>query len=151
MTQLEELTVLTATGHSLQSIHELLVTYSYRGFPVVSDATHNILLGYISRAELAYALNSAAAESRNMPPSTDVFFSHQPSADPSRTLDMRPWMDQTPITLNSKSSLQLTVSMFQKLGLRYVLFCDKGSLRGLLTKKDVWYVFRTPSCLFTSF
>ena len=147
MTQLEDLTVLTATGHSLKSIHELLVAHSYRGFPVISDATHNILLGYISRAELAYALKSAAAESRNLPPSTDVFFSHQPSADPLRTVDMRPWMDQTPITLNSKSSFQLTVSMFQKLGLRYVMFCDRGSLRGLLTKKDVWYVFWTSSCL----
>ena len=30
--------------------------------------------------------------------------------------------------------------MFQKLGLRYVLFTDRGMLRGLLTKKDVWYV-----------
>ena len=30
--------------------------------------------------------------------------------------------------------------MFQKLGLRYVLFTEKGLLRGLLTKKDVWYV-----------
>ncbi|KAL2056099.1 hypothetical protein ABVK25_003742 [Lepraria finkii] len=30
--------------------------------------------------------------------------------------------------------------MFSKLGLRYVLFCDRGSLQGLLTKKDIWYV-----------
>ena len=29
---------------------------------------------------------------------------------------------------------------FQKLGLRYVLFSDRGVLQGLLTKKDVWYV-----------
>lgn len=140
MTQVEDLAVLTATGHTLQSIHEMLVAQSYRGFPVVSDTATNILLGYISRAEMVYALKSAASESRNLPPSTDVFFSHQPTADPRKTVDLRPWMDQTPITLNSKSSLQLTVSMFQKLGLRYVLFCDRGSLQGLLTKKDVWYV-----------
>jgi chloride channel 3/4/5 len=49
-------------------------------------------------------------------------------------------MDQTPITLNAKASFQLTVSMFQKLGLRYVLFVDRGTLKGLLTKKDVWFV-----------
>ena len=143
MTQREDLAVLTAAGHTLQSIHELLIAHSYRGFPVVSDAISNVLLGYISRAELAYALKSAAAEPRNLPPSTDVFFSHQPAADPLKTVDLRPWMDQTPITLNTKSSLQLTVSMFQKLGLRYVLFCDRGSLQGLLTKKDVWYVLNT--------
>ena len=140
MTQIEDLSVLTATGHTIQSIHDMLVTQPYRGFPVVSDSTRNIHLGYISRTELIYALQLAAAAPRKLPPSTEVFFSHQPDADPHNTLDLRPWMDQTPITLNCKSSLQLTLSMFSKLGLRYVLFCDRGSLQGLLTKKDIWYV-----------
>lgn len=140
MTQLQDIAVLTATGHSLRSIHEFLVAHPYRGFPVVSDSANNILLGYISRAELVYAVKIAAAEPRNLPPSSDVYFSYQPAADPQKTLDLRPWMDQTPITLNGKSSLQLTVNMFQKLGLRYVLFSDRGVLQGLLTKKDVWYV-----------
>ena len=49
-------------------------------------------------------------------------------------------MDQTPITLNSNSSFQMAVNMFQKLGLRYLLFVEKGALKGLLTKKDVWWV-----------
>ncbi|EQB55819.1 voltage gated chloride channel [Colletotrichum gloeosporioides Cg-14] len=40
----------------------------------------------------------------------------------------------------SRSSLHLAVTYFQKLGLRYVLFSDRGALQGLLTKKDVWYV-----------
>ena len=44
------------------------------------------------------------------------------------------------MTLASRSSLQLAVNLFQKLGLRYVLFADRGLLQGLLTKKDVWYV-----------
>lgn len=140
MTQIEDLAVLTATGHTIQSIHDLLAAQPFRGFPVVSDATQNTLLGYISRTELIYSLKTAAANPRKMPPSTVVFFSHQPDADPHTTLDLRPWMDQTPITLNAKSSLQLTASMFSKLGLRYVLFTDKGALQGLLTKKDVWYV-----------
>ena len=140
MTQIEDLSVFTATAHTIQSIHDILVSQPYRGFPVVSDATRNILLGYISRTELMYALRLAASEPRKLPPSTEVFFSHQPDADPNITLDLRPWMDQTPITLNARSSLQLTLSMFSKLGLRYVLFCDRGSLQGLLTKKDIWYV-----------
>lgn len=140
MTQVQDLSVLTATGHTIQSIHDALVAQPYRGFPVVSDATNKILLGYISRTELIYAIRLAASEPRKLPPSTEIFFSHQPSADTQTTLDLRPWMDQTPITLNGKSSLQLTLSMFSKLGLRYVLFCDRGALQGLLTKKDIWYV-----------
>ena len=140
MTQIDDLAVLTATGHTIQSLHDFLVSQPYRGFPVITDATRNILLGYISRTELIYSLKTAAAEPRKLPTTTEVFFSHQPDADPNTTLDLRPWMDQTPISLNGKSSLQLTVSMFSKLGLRYVLFTGKGALQGLLTKKDMWYV-----------
>ena len=145
MTQVEDLAVLTATGHTLQSIQDFLIAHQYRGFPVVLETTHNILLGYISRTELLFALKTAVAEPRNL----DVTFTQQPTSSlntPSAdahyhtALDLRPWMDQTPITLNAKSSLQLTVTMFQKLGLRYVLFCDRGALKGLMTKKDVWYV-----------
>ena len=140
MTQGEDLAVLTATEHTIQSVQDLLATQPYRGFPVVSDATTNILLGYVSRMELIYSLQSVIGEPRKLPLSTPIHFVHQPDGDPRTSLDLRPWMDQTPITLSAKSSLQLTVSMFSKLGLRYVLFTEKGALRGLLTKKDVWYI-----------
>ena len=121
-------------------MNELLLAQPFRGFPVVSDDDDRLLLGYISRTELAFALNSPTVRHRKLPPSTEVLFMYQPSVDPQTTLDLRPWMDQTPITLSSKSSLDLTVSMFQKLGLRYLLFCDKGRLMGFLTKKDLWYI-----------
>ncbi|KAI2463003.1 chloride channel [Annulohypoxylon bovei var. microspora] len=135
MTRIEDLIVLTATGHTIASLRGVLETCDYRGFPVVSDPRDAILLGYISRAELAF--NIAASR---LPPEAEAFFSHQPLADPRQTLDLRPWMDQTPLTLPGRSSLTLAVSYFQKLGLRYVLFSDRGVLQGLLTKKDCWYV-----------
>ncbi|KAI9791122.1 MAG: hypothetical protein M1816_004353 [Peltula sp. TS41687] len=140
MTRVEDLVVLTASGHTIHTLSTLLSTQPYRGFPVVSDSHDAILLGYISRAELSFALNSAMTPPRSLPVSTEAYFSHQPFADGRPTLDLRPWMDQTPFTLSSKSSLQLTANLFQKLGLRYVLFCDRGTLQGLLTKKDLWYV-----------
>ena len=68
------------------------------------------------------------------------FFMHSSEQDPSTSIDLRPWMDQTPITLHAGSALPLAVSMFQKLGLRYLLLVDRGSLKGLLTKKDIWWV-----------
>ncbi|KAI9861797.1 MAG: hypothetical protein M1813_005146 [Trichoglossum hirsutum] len=140
MTRIEDLVVITATGHTIDSLNGLLTTQPYRGFPVISDTREAILLGYISRTELAFALNSALSPPRSSSPATETHFTHQPLADPHSILDLRPWMDQTPITLSAKSSLQLTVNMFQRLGLRYVLFSDMGVLQGLLTKKDVWYV-----------
>ncbi|KAL9942502.1 hypothetical protein ACHAO5_007881 [Verticillium nonalfalfae] len=140
ITRIEDLVVLTATGHTIASLTAILDANPHRGFPVISDPREAILLGYISRAELSYNLRSSAQPPRSLPPETEAFFTHQPMADPSATLDLRPWMDQTPITLPSRANLHLVVSYFQKLGLRYVLFADRGVLQGLLTKKDVWYV-----------
>jgi len=140
MTRIEDLVVLTATGHTIASLTNILATQPYRGFPVISDPREAVFLGYISRAELEYNLQSATQAPRSLPPETEAFFSHQPLADPRTTLDLRPWMDQTPLTLPSRSNLLLTANYFQKLGLRYVLFSDRGVLQGILTKKDVWYV-----------
>ncbi|KAJ6444681.1 chloride channel protein 3, 4 [Purpureocillium lavendulum] len=140
MTRIEDLVVLTATGHTISSLNSILEMHPYRGFPVISDPCEAILLGYISRAELSYNIRTAAQPPRSLAPETEAFFSHQPLADPRTTLDLRPWMDQTPLTLPSRTNLHLVVSYFQKLGLRYVLFSDRGVLQGLLTKKDVWYV-----------
>jgi len=140
MTRIEDLVVLTSTGHTIESLRNVLAAHPYRGFPVISDPREAILLGYISRAELIYNLHTSSQPPRNLPPETEAFFSHQPLADPQTTLDLRPWMDQTPITLPAKSSLQLTATYFQKLGLRYIVFSGRGVLEGLLTKKDVWYV-----------
>lgn len=140
MTRIEDLVVLTATGHTISSLNIILETHPYRGFPVISDPQEAVLLGFISRAELTYNIRTATGHPRSLPLEAEVFFSHQALADPRTTLDLRPWMDQTPLTLPSRTNMHLAVSYFQKLGLRYVLFCDQGVLQGLLTKKDAWYV-----------
>jgi chloride channel 3/4/5 len=140
MTRIEDLIVITATGHTIGSLRQMLSQQRFRGFPIIDNSRDAILLGYISRTELAYALSSALSPPRNCNDDTETYFSHQPLSDPNTSLDLRPWIDQTPITLNATASFQLTVSMFQKLGLRYVLFTNRGSLKGLMTKKDVWFV-----------
>ncbi|OBT86110.1 hypothetical protein VE02_05410 [Pseudogymnoascus sp. 03VT05] len=140
MTRIDDLIVLTATGHTIGSLKDILAANPYRGFPVISDLRSAILLGYISRGELIYNLHVSTRHPRNLPPETEVFFAHQPLADPQNTLDLRPWMDQTPITLPGRSTMQLTATYFQKLGLRYILFTSRGVLQGLLTKKDISYV-----------
>lgn len=140
MTRIDDLVVLTAMGHTIETLQNVLATQNFRGYPIIADPRSALLLGYISRAELVYNLSAATASPRSLPLSTPVYFSHQPNADPTTTLDLRPWIDQTPITLPAKSTLQLTANYFNKLGLRYVLFVERGCLEGLLTKKDVWYV-----------
>ncbi|KAL2850588.1 chloride channel [Aspergillus pseudoustus] len=146
MTKVDDITVITAVGHTIGSLHNLLNTTSYRGFPVVTETSNPVLLGYISRNELSYALKTSTVPSiRELCSTTQAFFAHQPFADPLDTLDLRPWMDQTPITLNSGTTFLIVLRMFQRLGLRYVLFVNKGVLQGLLTKKDVWSVVNDPA------
>ena len=170
MTRIDELTCIDTTKkHTIDSLTTLLNTTTFRGFPVITSAKSepttilspvditplpadappppeaplNTLLGYISRTELSYALSLASSPSpagRNLPPQTSCFFLHEATALPNHSLDLRPWMDQTPITLSAASNFALAVNIFQKLGLRYVLFIEKGALKGLLTKKDVWWV-----------
>ncbi|QDS74680.1 hypothetical protein FKW77_000207 [Venturia effusa] len=137
-TRLEDLVVIEATGHTIQTLQGLLDEHPFRGFPIVDNPRDALLLGYISRTELSFALQSATATPRTLAPDTEAYFTHQALANPVTTLDLRPWMDQTPITLNSKASLHLSVNMFMRLGLRYVIFVERGVLKGLLTKKDVW-------------
>lgn len=158
MTRVEEMTCIDANrSYSVADLRELLRTTSFRGFPVLrkhrsgsmtsntdTSPTRNILLGYISRTELTYALDHAGKVGKNASvtssATTMCFFMHSTGQDPAGSIDMRPWMDQTPITLHASSGLQLAVSMFQKLGLRYLLLVERGGLEGLLTKKDIWWV-----------
>ena len=143
MTRIEDLVVLTEIGHTIDSLTEILQSQPYKGFPVVSDIREARLIGYISRSELRFALDQAR-QLKSLPGSTECLFSatsSSSSAEP--VVDMRPWMDHTPITLPSTSSLSLAVNLFQKLGLRYVLFANHGALQGLLTKKDVFFVMNS--------
>lgn len=140
MTRYKDLTILTATGHTIASLEDLLRISRFRGFPVVKNVQDGLLSGYISRTELAYALTSASSPPRSMPKTTNCYFAYKEGDGSMTGLDLRPWMDQTPIALNSESGLQLAVNMFQRLGLQYVIFADRGILMGLLTKKDVWYL-----------
>lgn len=141
MTPVEDLVCISSSGHTISSLRTLLAEYPYRGFPIITTSSDLTLLGYISRRDLLFALNSSTSHSSSLPnDDTSCHFSHQPLADPTVTLDLRPWMDQTPMTLNSKSSLMLTNEIFMKLGVRYVVFSRRGRLEGLVTKRDLWGV-----------
>jgi chloride channel 3/4/5 len=140
MTRIEDLVVITETGHTIDSLENILRNQPYKGFPVVADTRQAGLVGFISRSELRFALDQAR-HIKSLPGETDCFFSSPVSYPPSgEYVDLRPWMDQTPITLSPKSSLMLVANLFQKLGLRYVLFATHGLLQGVLTKKDVYFV-----------
>jgi chloride channel 3/4/5 len=148
--------------YTVAELKETLHKTTYRGFPVVSIIKHeskdvsgirpplraanNTLIGYISRRELSFAIDNplnkdiriSTQEDQN--PNTKCYFTYHPDTAEGEAIDLRPWIDQTPITLNANSTFQLAVSMFQTLGLRYLLLVERGAFRGILTKKDVWWI-----------
>lgn len=58
-------------------------------------------------------------------------------------ISLRKYAELTPMTLSWDASLQLAASMFQKLGLRFILFTCRGQLKGMLTRKDVWQMINS--------
>lgn len=67
----------------------------------------------------------------------------QSSSSQPTEINLAQWAETNPMTLSWESSLQLAASMFSKLGLRFILFTQKGQLRGLLTRKDVWLLLNS--------
>ncbi|KAL2173808.1 voltage-gated chloride channel-like protein [Thermothelomyces heterothallicus CBS 202.75] len=56
-----------STGMTLKAVERLLTRDNYQGFPIIEDETSKILLGYIGRTELRYAVDRAKRE-RNLSP-----------------------------------------------------------------------------------
>lgn len=51
-----------STGMTLKAVERLLSKDSYQGFPIIEDENSKILLGYIGRTELRYAVDRAKRE-----------------------------------------------------------------------------------------
>jgi chloride channel 3/4/5 len=73
MTKIEDLVVITAAGSTIDSLSDplhrymltidaLLRSQPYKGFPVVTDTRKTIMIGYISRSELRFALGKYICE-----------------------------------------------------------------------------------------
>jgi len=54
----DQLTVIPSTGISLGEIVQILKTTTYQGFPIVQDHSSPLILGYINRSELKYAIGT---------------------------------------------------------------------------------------------
>jgi chloride channel 3/4/5 len=52
-------------------------------------------------------------------------------------MDLRSWVDQTPITVHPNFPIEMVAELFKKMGLRYILVTQNGKLKGLITKKDI--------------
>ncbi|KAH7136490.1 chloride channel [Dactylonectria macrodidyma] len=139
-------------GLNLAEVEALLADDRYQGFPVVEDNSSKILVGYIGRTELRYAIDrltrgqqinstarcSFAASHVNLNPATPLTPSIMQFGESSTSvaLDFSRFVDTTPVTVHPRLSLETVMELFRKIGPRVILIEYHGKLTGLVTVKD---------------
>ncbi|KAK9703524.1 hypothetical protein K7432_010687 [Basidiobolus ranarum] len=137
MTRIDDLVVIPANSTTLDSLDEIIQYTDYKGFPVVNSLRDMMLIGFISRSELRFAIEQAKRTDGISGSSPCYFGTALPILEATAYVDLRPWMDMTPITASYKLSMEVVMELFRKMGVRYLLFAQNGKLHGLLTKKDI--------------
>jgi chloride channel 3/4/5 len=141
-------------GMTLQSVEDLLSQPQYQGFPIVENEQSKILVGYIGRTELRYAIDrlrrerginiSPQAKCAFSPPSLSsitpitptVTISHMDYNMGSASIDFSRYVDATPVTVHPRLPLETVMELFRKIGPRVILIEHHGCLSGLVTVKD---------------
>ncbi|KAI1150641.1 voltage gated chloride channel [Nemania diffusa] len=141
-------------GMTLDSVEDLLRQPHYQGFPVVETIRNNILVGYIGRTELRYAIDrlrrdrsrilSSQAKCNFSPPTVTgivpvtptVTFNNADFSMSSTSIDFSRYVDATPVTVHPRLPLETVMDMFRKIGPRVILIEHHGRLTGLVTVKD---------------
>ncbi|KAL8759768.1 MAG: hypothetical protein Q9184_003523 [Pyrenodesmia sp. 2 TL-2023] len=150
-----EVTSLPSSGFTLKAVEQLLAQSKYQGFPVVEDRTSKILLGYIGRTELRYAIDRTRKEGFvassakcffTQPPSTalqtpsvaapPVTFDAIEDASGQQSVDFSRFIDPTPLSVHPRLPLETVMELFKKMGPRVILVEYRGRLAGLVTVKD---------------
>ncbi|KAJ5007638.1 putative chloride channel protein UM03490-D [Colletotrichum sp. SAR 10_66] len=144
-----EVTSLPVNGMSFAQLERLLKDDKYQGFPIVEDETSKILVGYIGRTELRYAIDRIRRErsisqdamcSFSPPPASMTPVTPTVAVFPSymstSSVDFSRYIDATPVTAHPRLPLETVMELFRKIGPRVVLIEYHGRLSGLVTVKD---------------
>jgi chloride channel 3/4/5 len=148
---------LPATGLELRQLERIMNENQYQGYPIIEDSRSKILVGYIGRTELWYAIDRAkrdqmapghakcyftssttSTDTSRTPSSTapSTTFDTIPTTSGSLTIDLSKFTDPTPLTVHPRLPLETVMELFKKMGPRVVLIEYRGRLTGLVTVKD---------------
>lgn len=150
-----DVTALPVHGLDLRAVEKLLKETKFQGFPVVEDLTSRLLVGYIGRTELRYAIDRAKKETLLSPAAQCLFttsssgsistplsagpsvtFDDTASSSGQQTLDFSRFVDFTPLAVHPRLPLETVMEIFKKMGPRAILIEYRGRLTGLVTVKD---------------
>lgn len=149
-----------ASDFPVREAEHLLNDNKFQGFPVVEDRTSKILVGYIGRTELRYAIDRARNQGMVAPNARCVFTKDAADAAVARRasvsqssrssdtfdaiqrnagasfVDFSRYVDHTPLTVHPRHPLETVMEIFKKMGPRVILVEHRGKLTGLVTVKD---------------
>ena len=150
-----EVTSLPAAGLNFQGLERIMSESKYQGFPIVEDQRTKILIGYIGRTELRYAIDRTKKEGFISPhakclfsqpastaiqtPSTAapaVTFDDIAASSGQQVVEFSRFIDPTPLAVHPRLPLETVMELFKKLGPRSILVEYRGRLVGLVTVKD---------------
>jgi chloride channel 3/4/5 len=150
---------LPASDFPVREAEHLLSDNKFQGFPIVEDRNTKILVGYIGRTELRYAIDRARSEGLVSPRARCVFNKEAAEATVARrasvsqsrggatfdsiqnsvgaaVVDFSRYVDHTPLTVHPRLPLETVMEIFKKMGPRVILVEHRGRLTGLVTVKD---------------
>ncbi|KAI5288017.1 glycerol ethanol, ferric requiring protein [Ascosphaera atra] len=118
----------------------------YQGWPIVAEGKAKVVVGWIGRMELEYAIEKAKARHGRLHGDhlQDLPVRFVPreegsdeATDVTGALDFSAYVDRAPISVHPGLALETVIEMFKKIGPRVILIVWQGSLCGLVTMKDV--------------
>jgi chloride channel 3/4/5 len=149
------MTVLPASNFGVKAAEKLLEDTSFSGFPIVEDIQSMVLLGYIGRTELRFAIERARKQGLMSPTAKCAFmpealqeeqtssavvppitFDGIATSSGQQTVDFSQFVDSTPLAVHPQLPLETVMEFFKKMGPRVILVEHRGQLTGLVTVKD---------------
>ncbi|KAI5959974.1 GEF1 [Candida margitis] len=117
---------------TLGQLKHTLQRTTHRGFPVIRSGNNPKIDGYISRYELEYVLG----KNENVNPETLCNFSSKERGSTEK-IDFSSMINLSPLSVDGATSLKYVSDIFVKLGPRYLLVEQSGTLIGIITRKDI--------------
>lgn len=146
-----DVVTLPVSGLTMGQVEALLKEDRYQGFPIIEDIQTKILVGYIGRTELQYAVDRVRKD-RAVSSAAKCYFGAPASLNPvtpsavsppvtfdntsASSVDFSRFIDPTPVTVHPRLPLETVMELFRKIGPRVILIEYHGKLDGLVTVKD---------------
>lgn len=129
---------LTTYGETIESLQAVLASAIYHGFPIIDNLEDRLVTGFIARSDLEYEVEKFLSDP-DADPQTPCHFSREPPPFAVQNyVDWSVMVDRYPVQVRPSMPVDRVMTLFQSLGLRYLICCSpRGRMLGIIKKKDM--------------